>query len=122
MSTFALHAICAGVGDPSYVSRDFLSHVHLRHRCDYSVLADFEADEESMLRRAVQESMRDAKADDEAALELAIAASAREAHAAGISTGDGEGLAATPAPSTPPSSPTSPADEDAPPPEGCIGL
>lgn len=44
-------------GDPTYVSRDFISHLRLRHRCDYTVLTDFEADEEAMLRRALRDSM-----------------------------------------------------------------
>lgn len=47
-------------GDPSYVSRDFLSHLNLRHRCDYDVLADYEADEEAMFQRALEASMFDA--------------------------------------------------------------
>mmetsp|Transcript_80817 Transcript_80817/g.140325 ORF Transcript_80817/g.140325 Transcript_80817/m.140325 type:complete len:268 (-) Transcript_80817:148-951(-) len=50
-------------GDPSYVSRDFLSHLNLRHRCDYDVLADYEADEEAMFQRALEASMLDAFAE-----------------------------------------------------------
>mmetsp|Transcript_44421 Transcript_44421/g.102659 ORF Transcript_44421/g.102659 Transcript_44421/m.102659 type:complete len:282 (+) Transcript_44421:146-991(+) len=77
----AVCPICRSMpwGDPNYVSRDFLSHLQLRHHCDYAVLADFEADEETMLRRALQESLRDAQADEEDALARALAASARDA-------------------------------------------
>ncbi|CAE7448245.1 RNF114 [Symbiodinium sp. CCMP2456] len=34
-------------GDPNYVSRNFISHLELRHRCDYAVLTDFDVDEEA---------------------------------------------------------------------------
>lgn len=69
--------ICAAMpwGDPTYVSRDFLSHLRLRHRCDYEVLADFDADEEDMVRRALEASAREA----ELALERALRESAMEA-------------------------------------------
>lgn len=71
-------------GDPSYVSRDFLSHLRLRHRCDYAVLADFEADEEAMVRRALQDSMRTAGYseeldEDERMMAQVLQQSAREA-------------------------------------------
>lgn len=74
-------------GDPSYVSRDFLAHLRLRHRCDYAVLADFDADEESMFRRALNDSLRTAGYGEELEEEERIMAqvlqeSAREAEAA----------------------------------------
>lgn len=47
-------------GDPTYVSRDLVAHLRLRHRCDYTVLTDFEADEEAMFNRAIGESLRTA--------------------------------------------------------------
>lgn len=63
----AVCPICLAMpwGDPSYVSRDFLSHLRLRHRCDYTVLTDFEADEEAMLRRAMRDSLRSAGLEQE---------------------------------------------------------
>eukprot|EP00913_Durusdinium_trenchii_P009998 g9384.t1 len=67
-------------GDPNYVSRDFMSHLELRHRCDYAVLTDFEADEEAMLRRALEESCREAGVEDfEDELQRVLEESAREA-------------------------------------------
>ncbi|CAE7705160.1 RNF114 [Symbiodinium necroappetens] len=47
--TSAVCPICAAMpwGDPSYVSRNFISHLELRHRCDYAVLTDFDVDEEA---------------------------------------------------------------------------
>lgn len=77
----AVCPICRAMpwGDPNYVSRDVLSHLQLRHNCDYAVLADFEADEETMLRRALQESMRDLAASEEDALAKALEESARDA-------------------------------------------
>mmetsp|Transcript_35115 Transcript_35115/g.107999 ORF Transcript_35115/g.107999 Transcript_35115/m.107999 type:complete len:248 (+) Transcript_35115:71-814(+) len=57
----AVCPICVSMpwGDPLYVSQDFLSHLQLRHRCAYDVLTDFEADEETMLQRALQASIED---------------------------------------------------------------
>lgn len=80
----AVCPICAAMpwGDPSYVSRDFLSHLRLRHRCDYEVLADFDVDEEAMVRRALEASAREAMLAEEAAelaLERALRESAMEA-------------------------------------------
>jgi len=78
--------ICTAMpwGDPTHVARDFLAHLRLRHRCDYAVLADFEADEESMLRRAMHDSMHtagfgEALEEDERVLAEILAMSAREA-------------------------------------------
>mmetsp|Transcript_23630 Transcript_23630/g.49413 ORF Transcript_23630/g.49413 Transcript_23630/m.49413 type:complete len:84 (+) Transcript_23630:555-806(+) len=66
-------------GDPNYVSRNFISHLELRHRCDYAVLTDFDADEEAMLRRALEESAREAGEDCyEAELQRILEESARE--------------------------------------------
>lgn len=77
----AICPICRAMpwGDPNYVSRDFLSHLQLRHNCDYAVLADFEADEETMLRRALQASLKDLHASEEDALARALEASTRDA-------------------------------------------
>ena len=81
--TSAVCPICASMpwGDPNYVSRDFLSHLELRHRCDYAVLTDFEADEEDMLRKALEESCREAglATDYEDELQRVLEESAREA-------------------------------------------
>jgi len=59
----AVCPICLSMpwGDPNYVSQDFLSHVQLRHRCAYDTLTDFEADEETMLRRAIEASLEEAE-------------------------------------------------------------
>lgn len=62
-------------GDPTYMTRDFVSHLRLRHRFDYELLADFDADEEDMVRRALEASAREA----ELALERALRESAMEA-------------------------------------------
>lgn len=83
-------------GDPSYVSRDWLSHLKLRHRCDYSTLADFEADEETMLRRVLEQSAReagvfdhgDADEAEDALLARALEESVRDA-AGGVVAGHG---------------------------------
>lgn len=79
----AVCPICASMpwGDPNYVSREFLSHLELRHRCDYAVLTDFEADEEDMLRKALEASCQDAgvAVDYEDELQRALEESAREA-------------------------------------------
>lgn len=81
--------------DPSYVCRDFLQHVRLRHRCDYAVLADFEADEESMLQRALSDSMRTAGfeeelEEDERIMARVLEESAREAERAAQARGEEE--------------------------------
>mmetsp|Transcript_54695 Transcript_54695/g.138112 ORF Transcript_54695/g.138112 Transcript_54695/m.138112 type:complete len:287 (+) Transcript_54695:97-957(+) len=98
-SVSAVCPICLSMpwGDPSYVSRDFLSHLRLRHRCDYTVLTDFEADEEAMFRRAMRESLQSAGLEEEAAederiLAQVLAQSAREAGvpAPSSSTADGD--------------------------------
>lgn len=94
----AVCPICLSMpwGDPSYVSRDFLSHLRLRHRCDYTVLTDFEADEEAMFRRAMRESLQSAGLEDEAAederiLAQVLAQSAREAGMPATSSGTADG-------------------------------
>lgn len=79
--TSAVCPICAAMpwGDPNYVSRNFISHLELRHRCDYAVLTDFDVDEEAMLRRALEESAREAGEDCyEAELQRILEESARE--------------------------------------------
>eukprot|EP00971_Amphidinium_carterae_P256357 5090195-Amphidinium_carterae.1 len=54
----AVCPICAAMpwGDPSYVSNDLLRHLKLRHQCDYETLTDFDADEEAILARVLQQS------------------------------------------------------------------
>jgi len=87
--------ICSSMpwGDPTYVSRDFLAHLRLRHRCDYTVLADFEADEESMFRRALAESIKSAGIEaeieeEERVLAQVLQQSAEEASRASASEAD----------------------------------
>merc|ERR1712216_87549 len=87
----AVCPICASVpwGDPNYVSRDFLSHIQLRHKCDYEVLTDFEASEEELLKRALQASAASAAFDEsveDAILARVLEESSREV---GISSGTG---------------------------------
>mmetsp|Transcript_91640 Transcript_91640/g.144897 ORF Transcript_91640/g.144897 Transcript_91640/m.144897 type:complete len:263 (+) Transcript_91640:58-846(+) len=55
----AICPICASMpwGDPSYYSNDFVQHLQLRHKCDYDVLADYNASEEESVRRALQASV-----------------------------------------------------------------
>jgi len=82
-------------GDPNYISRDFLSHLRLRHHgCKYEEICDFEADEETMLRRAMEESMRSAGVadkDQEALLAQVLAESAWEAQEAQGACSESEG-------------------------------
>lgn len=58
----AVCPVCAAMpwGDPNYRSGDILSHLRLRHKCDYAVLADFETSEEEALKRALEASVQDA--------------------------------------------------------------
>lgn len=58
----AVCPICAAMpwGDPHHVTRDFLSHLRLRHRCDYSVLTDFDLDEDATVQQALNDSLRSA--------------------------------------------------------------
>jgi len=113
----AVCPICMAMpwGDPTYVSRDFLSHLRLRHRCDYTVLTDFEADEEAMFARAMRESLRSAgleeqMEEEERILAQVIAQSAREA-AETNDAGDGSSESGGSASSEP--SPTIVGSEDA---------
>mmetsp|Transcript_147351 Transcript_147351/g.473489 ORF Transcript_147351/g.473489 Transcript_147351/m.473489 type:complete len:382 (+) Transcript_147351:111-1256(+) len=82
--TPAVCPICASLpwGDPEYPSRDFLSHIQLRHGFDYAVVTDFEADEEDMMERALRDSMASAGdliAEEERILAEVLQMSAREA-------------------------------------------
>jgi len=59
----AICPICASMpwGEPTYISRDFLGHLRLRHRFEYDCFADYgEADEEAVLLRVMAESAKDA--------------------------------------------------------------
>jgi len=92
----AVCPICMAMpwGDPTYVTRDFVAHLRLRHRCDYSVLADFEADEESMFARALRDSLKTAGfeaevEEDDRILAEVLAQSAREAGSDSASSTDG---------------------------------
>eukprot|EP00403_Amphidinium_massartii_P025697 CAMPEP_0178391552 /NCGR_PEP_ID=MMETSP0689_2-20121128/11224_1 /TAXON_ID=160604 /ORGANISM="Amphidinium massartii, Strain CS-259" /LENGTH=317 /DNA_ID=CAMNT_0020012103 /DNA_START=168 /DNA_END=1121 /DNA_ORIENTATION=- len=60
----AVCPICAAMpwGDPNYVSSDFLSHITLRHKCDYATLTDFEMDEEAILALVLQQSALESQA------------------------------------------------------------
>lgn len=66
-------------GDGTHITRDFLSHLRLRHRFEYAVVADFDADEEAMLRRALSASAREAGVDEEEDLQRVLRESALEA-------------------------------------------
>lgn len=66
-------------GDSSHVTRDLLTHLRLRHRFEYAVVADFEADEEAMLRRALAVSAQELGVDEEADLQRILRESAMEA-------------------------------------------
>lgn len=61
----AVCPICLSMpwGDPNYKSSNFISHLRLRHKCDYDVLADYENDEESVLRSVLGASAREAGVD-----------------------------------------------------------
>lgn len=58
-------------GDPSYISNDFVSHLNLRHKCDYETITDFGLDEQAML----QQALRASQVDEEAMLQQALQAS-----------------------------------------------
>jgi len=89
----AVCPICASMpwGDPTYVSRDFLSHLRLRHRCDYTVLTDFEADEDAMFRRALRDSLRTAGFEAQLEEEERILAQVLEQSAREASSSDSAG-------------------------------
>ena len=40
------------------VSSNFLQHLNLRHRFEYETFVDYEQDDDEMLRRAIQASLR----------------------------------------------------------------
>jgi hypothetical protein len=68
-------------GDPNYASNDFVSHLRLRHKCDYDVLVDYEmANEDDMLARVLAESAQLGcdTYDEDAMLAQVLAESARE--------------------------------------------
>jgi len=44
-------------GDPNLRSIDFIGHLNLRHKFDYANYVDFNIDEESMLQKAINESL-----------------------------------------------------------------
>lgn len=56
----AVCPICAAMpwGDSSYKSNDFLSHLRLRHQCEYSELTDFGSSERDQIASAMEESMK----------------------------------------------------------------
>merc|ERR1712151_1444586 len=75
----AVCPICASMpwGDPNYRSNNFVSHLQMRHKCDYDVLADYENDEDDTLRRVLEMSMQShGRADEDVLLEQALLASA----------------------------------------------
>jgi len=43
-------------GNPNQVTNNFVSHLQLRHKCDYDVLTDYEVDEEEWMQRALKAS------------------------------------------------------------------
>mmetsp|Transcript_9130 Transcript_9130/g.19810 ORF Transcript_9130/g.19810 Transcript_9130/m.19810 type:complete len:345 (+) Transcript_9130:327-1361(+) len=93
----AVCPICLAMpwGETGYMTRDFLSHLKMRHRCDYTVLTDFDADEEAMFERAMRDSMRSAgfleEADeDERILAQVLEMSAREAMEGSTTAGSDE--------------------------------
>ncbi|XP_078073132.1 E3 ubiquitin-protein ligase RNF114 [Mustelus asterias] len=53
--------ICALMpwGDPNYYSRNFLTHLRLRHQFDYEHFVDFSQDEELMLQDTILNSFQD---------------------------------------------------------------
>jgi len=55
----AVCPICRAMpwGNPSYLSKDFLTHLMLRHQCDYDTTTDFEVGEATMLQRALRASL-----------------------------------------------------------------
>merc|ERR1712232_91184 len=56
----AICPICAATpwGDASYRTENFVKHLNKRHKCDYDVLADYQEDEEAVMRRVLEESMQ----------------------------------------------------------------
>jgi RING finger protein 114/RING finger protein 166 len=52
-------------GDPAYVSRDFVSHLKLRHRFDFDLVGDYALSEEESLRHAIQLSSDELREEDE---------------------------------------------------------
>eukprot|EP00062_Callorhinchus_milii_P025431 gi/632986405/ref/XP_007910220.1/ PREDICTED: E3 ubiquitin-protein ligase RNF114-like [Callorhinchus milii] len=73
-------------GDPNYFSRNFIGHLHLRHRFSYDYFVDYEGNEEVMFQHALLSSYQDfedveeeeeeeEEDDDGAALQMAIMAS-----------------------------------------------
>mmetsp|Transcript_15894 Transcript_15894/g.25831 ORF Transcript_15894/g.25831 Transcript_15894/m.25831 type:complete len:278 (-) Transcript_15894:232-1065(-) len=63
----AVCPICASMpwGDPAYVSRDFVSHLKLRHRFDFDLVGDYALSEEESLRHAIQLSSDELREEDE---------------------------------------------------------
>ena len=58
----AVCPVCVSMpwGDPSFVCRDIVAHVRLRHRYDIARFADVEADEDEALRLAMRRSAEEA--------------------------------------------------------------
>ena len=54
--------VCASMpwGDPSYKSVDFVTHLNLRHKFDYDYFVDFDMDDDTMLERAISDSLSSA--------------------------------------------------------------
>lgn len=69
----AVCPICLAMpwGDASYISKDFVSHLNLRHKCDYETITDFGLDEQAMLQKALKAS----QVDEETMLQQALQAS-----------------------------------------------
>lgn len=77
----AVCPVCASMpwSDSSHAARDFLSHLRVRHQFDYSEVADFDADEEAMLRRALSSSALEAGVDEEEDLQRILRETGLEA-------------------------------------------
>ena len=48
-------------GDATYVSRNWVAHVELRHRFEYGTFTAYEEDDDAIMRRVLEESARAAE-------------------------------------------------------------